>query len=242
MLKLINDILDFSKIEAGKFELIDVDFALRDTLSDAMTMLGVQAHKRGLELVYHIPPEVPDAVTGDPGRLRQILVNLVGNSIKFTDKGEVAVTVKSEPRTEKGALLHFSVQDTGIGIPEDKQQLIFRAFEQADGSTSRKYGGTGLGLAITSRFCQLMGGEIWVDSEVGQGSTFHFTLPVKVREDVVQPSSAPATELLRGLPVLVVDDNAASRMVLEQVLLHWEMRPTVVDSGEAGIISLTQGF
>ncbi len=238
LLKLINDILDFSKIEAGKLDLIDVDFALRDTLSDAMTILGVQAHKKGLELVYHVPSEIPDAVIGDPGRLRQILVNLVGNAIKFTDKGEVAVSVKGEPQTEKQTVLHFSVRDTGIGILKDKQQSIFRAFEQADGSTSRKFGGTGLGLAITSRFCKLMGGEIWVESEVGQGSTFHFTVPFKLSADGMHPSAPPDSARLRDLPVLVVDDNATNRQVLEQVLLHWEMKPTVVDSGKAALVAV----
>ncbi|MEW6351373.1 MAG: PAS domain S-box protein [Thermodesulfobacteriota bacterium] len=235
LLKLINDILDFSKIEAGKFDLIDVDFALRDTLSDAMTILGVQAHKKGVELIYHVPPEIPDGVIGDPGRLRQILINLVGNAIKFTDKGEVAVSVRSELRTEKETVLHFSVRDTGIGIPKDKQHSIFRAFEQADGSTSRNYGGTGLGLAITSRFCELMGGEIWVESEPGQGSTFHFTVPFKLAPEAPQPSVLPDMKRLKDLPVLVVDDNATNRQVLEQVLLYWEMSPTVVDSGKAAL-------
>jgi PAS domain S-box-containing protein len=238
LLKLINDILDFSKIEAGKLELIDVEFGLRDTIGDAITMLAVQAHDKNLELLYHIPPEVPDAVTGDPGRLRQILVNLVGNAIKFTEKGEIVIRVDSASETQSDVFLHFTVADTGIGIPPDKQEKIFSAFEQADTSTSRKYGGTGLGLAISSRFSQLMGGKLWVESEVGKGSTFHFTVRLHLQSDRVAPRVAEEISSLKDLPVLVVDDNATNRKIIEQILVYWEMKPTVVDSGRAALAAM----
>ena len=176
LLKLIEDILDFSKIEAGKLELIHAGFSLRDSLADTMTMLAAHAHKKGLELVYDIPFDIPDALVGDPGRLRQILVNLVGNSIKFTQGGEVAVSVETESETDNHASLHFTVRDTGIGIPIEKQHKIFEAFEQADGSTTRKFGGTGLGLTITRQLVKMMGGRVWVQSEPDKGSQFHFTV------------------------------------------------------------------
>ncbi|MEW6347491.1 MAG: response regulator [Thermodesulfobacteriota bacterium] len=240
LLKLINDILDFSKIEAGKLDLINVEFSLRDAIADTMTILAVQAHKKGLELVCHVPPEIPDAVIGDPGRVRQILVNLAGNAIKFTDQGEVGVSVSCESQIGREIVVHFLVRDTGIGIPEEKQQTIFRAFEQADGSTSRKYGGTGLGLAISSRFCDLMGGRIWVESEIGQGSRFHFTVPLRMQAGQAVPCIPEETVTLKDLPVLVVDDNATNRTILEQILLHWGMKPTAVDSGKAALEEITR--
>ncbi|MBI5251033.1 MAG: response regulator [Desulfomonile tiedjei] len=235
LLKLINDILDFSKIEAGKLELIDVDFGLRDTIADTMTMLAIQAHKKNLELVYQISPEVPDAIIGDPGRLRQVLVNLIGNAIKFTDQGEVVLGIQSGVESQNAVHLHFTVTDTGIGIPSGKQEKIFREFEQADGSTSRKYGGTGLGLAISSRFCEMMGGKIWVESEVGKGSTFHFTVRMALQKGgIVQITDGQISDL-KGLSVLVVDDNETNRRILEQILRYWGMHPTVVDSGSGAL-------
>ncbi len=187
LLQLLNDILDFSKIEAGKLDLDEVNFALRDRLGHTLDTLAIRAEQKGLELACRIDPEVPDRLVGDAGRLRQIVVNLVGNAIKFTGQGEVVVEVSSAAATngEAGSpaigdqsnsvLLHFAVRDTGIGIPLEKQHLIFQAFAQADSSTTRKYGGTGLGLTISQQLVELMGGRIWVESEPGRGSTFHFT-------------------------------------------------------------------
>lgn len=238
LLKLINDILDFSKIEAGKLELIDVEFALRDTIADTMTMLAVQAHKKDLELVYQVSPDVPDALIGDPGRIRQVLVNLVGNAIKFTEKGEVVVRVQSGIEQRDEAHLHFTITDTGIGIPPEKHEKIFREFEQADGSTSRKYGGTGLGLAICSRFCEMMGGKIWVESEVGKGSAFHFTARLHLQKVTMAQPSTEDISNLKELSVLVVDDNATNRKILEQILLYWGMNPTVVDSGKGALAAI----
>src|SRR6202453_3683406 len=176
LLALINDILDYSKIEAGKLEIDAIDFNLADSVGNTMKTLSLRAHQKGLELAFEIGPEVPDAVIGDPGRLRQIIVNLVGNAIKFTEQGEVVLHVETESRTAEDIRLHIIVADTGIGIPAEKQTAIFAAFNQADGSMTRKYGGTGLGLTISSRLVQLMGGQIWVDSKPGQGSRFHFTV------------------------------------------------------------------
>ncbi len=189
LLSLLNDILDLSKIEAGKLDFETIDFNLRDTLEDAIKGLSLRAHQKGIELACHLLPDVPEAVQGDPTRLRQVVVNLVGNAVKFTATGEVVLRVDSGEPAEDDALLHFSVSDTGVGVPFDKQQSIFEAFSQVDGSTTRKYGGTGLGLTICSRLVEMMGGRIWVESEPGQGSTFHFTAlfplqkiaPTKVR-------------------------------------------------------------
>ena len=167
LLGLINDILDFSKIEAGKLELEKISFSLRDCVANTLTTLAIGADNKGLELVYRIPMSIPDAVVGDPGRLRQVLVNLVGNAIKFTAKGEIAINAELELETDSGVCVHFSVTDTGIGIPPEKQAKIFHAFEQADGSTTREYGGTGLGLTVSARLVEMMNGRIWVESEVG---------------------------------------------------------------------------
>lgn len=238
LLGLINDILDYSKIEAGKLELVDLEFGLREAIADTMTILAAQAHKKNLELLYHVPPEIPDDIVGDPGRIRQILVNLVGNAIKFTEKGEVVVRVKSTLTSDTEIDLHFSVSDTGIGIPPDKQDKIFHSFEQVDGSTSRKYGGTGLGLAISSRFCQMMGGKIWVESEEGRGTTFHFTLCLRLAQHRATPTPPKEVINLRDMPVLVVDDNATNRRILEQILLYWGMKPTVVEGGREALAAL----
>jgi len=238
LLKLINDILDFSKIEAGKLELVEMEFRLRDAIADVMTVLAVQAHKKGLELLYHIPPDVPDALVGDPGRLRQILINLVGNAIKFTDRGEVVVKVELASEAPDEYRLHFSVSDTGIGIPAEKQESIFHAFEQADSSTSRKYGGTGLGLAISSRFAEMMAGNIRVESEVGKGSTFHVVVRLSPQRRGDQSPVTLEMADLRGLPVLVVDDNATNRKILEETLIHWGMKPTLADGGQAALAAM----
>jgi two-component system sensor histidine kinase/response regulator len=209
LLQVINDILDFSKIEAGKFELDPTPFGLRDSLGATMRALSLRAHEKRLELICHIGAEVPDGLVGDWLRLRQVVTNLVGNAIKFTERGEVAMRVIVEGESAETICLHFSVRDTGIGIPPDKQQIIFEAFTQADSSATRSFGGTGLGLAITSQLVALMGGRIWVESDVGTGSTFHFTVSL-------EKHSGPAPKLLTGrvdlerLPVLVVDDNATN--------------------------------
>ncbi len=174
LLNIINDILDFTNIEARKLHLENVEFNLRDNLDDTLKALALRAHQKGLELACHVRPDVPETVVGDPGRLRQIVVNLVGNGLKFTERGEVVIRVERDSRDDEGVRLHFTVTDTGIGIPAEKQRLIFEAFVQADGSMTRKYGGTGLGLAISSQLVEMMGGRIWTESEVGKGSTFHF--------------------------------------------------------------------
>jgi signal transduction histidine kinase/CheY-like chemotaxis protein len=227
LLSIINDLLDFSKIEAGKLDLEEINFSLRDCLVDTLKTLAVRAHEKGLELAYHIPSDVPDALVGDPGRLRQIIVNLVGNAIKFTEKGEVVVFVNTEWQTDDEVCLHFAVKDTGIGIPPEKQRIIFDAFTQADGSTTRTYGGTGLGLAISKRLVEMMKGKIWVESEVGKGSTFHFTAQFGLQKGVPQEPMVESVEL-KGLPVLVVDDNETNRKILKEVLTNWGMKPTTV--------------
>jgi two-component system sensor histidine kinase/response regulator len=237
LLELLNDILDFSKIEAGRWELESIDFSLRDTLEMALKTLAIRAHRKGLELVYHIPAAVPDGLIGDPGRLRQVVVNLIGNAIKFTEQGEVVIWVTVEWHIETEVSLHFMVTDTGIGIPSDKHQLIFTSFTQADNSMTRRFGGTGLGLAISSGLVAMMQGRIWVESSVGQGSTFHFTARFGIRPEAWTQSSA-AHDGLRALPVLVVDDNATNRRILEEQLSSWGMRPTLVDGGQAALAAL----
>jgi two-component system, sensor histidine kinase and response regulator len=231
LLSLINDILDFSKIEAGKLEIDRINFPLRETLENILRTLALRAHEKGLELACRVNPQIPDTLVGDPDRLKQILINLVGNAIKFTFMGEVIVNVEAEAQAGEMVDLHFAVKDTGIGIPADKQQMIFSAFTQADASTTRQFGGTGLGLAIVKRLVEMMGGRLWVESEVTKGSTFHFTLPFPwSKEPAVLPPPAEAAHLI-DLPVLVVDDNATNRRILEEILSKWGMRPVSVESG-----------
>ena len=239
LLELLNDVLDFSKIEADKWDLESIDFSLRDELGVAFKTLAIRAHGKGLELAYHIPAAVPDALLGDPGRLRQIVVNLVGNAIKFTEQGEVVMHVTVEWHTENDVALHFAVTDTGIGIPPDKQRLIFTPFTQADNSTTRRFGGTGLGLAISARLAAMMGGNIWVESEVGKGSTFHFTARFGFQSSVT-PHQSSSWASLQNLQILVADDNATNRRILEEQLTSWGMRPTIVDSGQAALAALYQ--
>jgi signal transduction histidine kinase/CheY-like chemotaxis protein len=238
LLTVVNDILDFSKIEARKLELAPQGFLLRDSLGDALKTLAFRAHDKGLELAFHVTPQVPDAVVGDLGRLRQVLLNLVGNAIKFTDHGEVAVRVAVDAAHDHEVLVRFSVTDTGIGIPREKRELIFEAFTQADGSTTRRYGGTGLGLTIASQLVALMGGTIWVESEMSKGSTFHFTARLG-RERRAEPRT-PVRERatlaeLEGLRALVVDDHLTNRRIFEEVLSHWGLRPTLADGGAAAL-------
>jgi len=238
LLTVINDILDFSKIEAGKLEFESIPFDLRDRLGEIMQTLGLRAHQKGLELIYDVHPDVPSTLSGDPGRLRQILVNLVGNAIKFTEQGQIVLQVEIESVAADKACVHFSLRDTGVGIPAEQQEKIFEAFSQADQSMTRKYGGTGLGLTICSRFVEMMGGRIWVVSQAGQGSTFHFTANLSVQA----PLSEQATPLhptgLRNLPVLIVDDNFTNRQVLSGIVAQWGMIPTAVEGGRAAMLAL----
>jgi len=264
LLAVINDILDFSKIEARKLQLEAIEFSLREHLGDTMKSLAMRAQQKGLELAYHVPPAVPDWIIGDPGRVRQIVLNLIGNAIKFTERGEVVVDVSVESvgvrgqgtgvREDKAAgssltpdpctltptekvCLHFLVRDTGIGIPPDNLGQIFEAFTQVDRSTTRKYGGTGLGLAISAQLTAMMDGRIWAQSEVGQGSTFHFTACFEIGKGHSKPSALEPLNL-HGLPVLVVDDNATNRTILEEMVCTWGMRPSVVDSGKAALAAM----
>ncbi len=238
LLTLINDILDFSKIEAGKLDLEAIDFSLREGLGEALKALGFRAHQKKLELIWSVEADVPDRLSGDLGRLRQVVVNLVGNSIKFTQEGEIAVEVGKEAQEDHRVTLHFRIRDTGIGIPGGKQAMIFGAFTQADGSTTRKYGGTGLGLAITSRLVALMGGKIWVESEAGRGSVFHFTVHLGVSE--VQPVRIERGDpgSLRGLHVLVVDDNKTNSTILAGMLGSWGITADCVGSAKEALAAL----
>jgi PAS domain S-box-containing protein len=236
LLAIVNDILDVSKIEARRLVLDRAPFSVRDAVEDAVRLLAPRAHAKGLELACHIPPDLPDALVGDPGRLRQVLVNLVGNAIKFTEHGEVIVRVAAERVTAEEAVLRFTVADTGIGIPYDKQWQIFGAFVQADSSTTRRYGGTGLGLTISAQLVELMGGRIWIESEPGVGSQFHFIAQFGVQEQGAAASES--VEHLHDLRVLVVDDNASNRKILEEMLAGWRMKPTGVDSAAAALDAL----
>ncbi|HKS96188.1 MAG TPA: response regulator [Terriglobia bacterium] len=237
MMTVLNDILDFSKIEAKRLDLEQIEFNLPDCVSETVKTLAVQAHQKGLEFSYEVAPEVPESLKGDPDRLRQILLNLLGNAVKFTERGEVALYVDRAEEAEDSVVLHFRVADTGIGIPEDKHQVIFEAFAQADNSSTRKYGGTGLGLAIASRLVHMMGGQIWVASDPGQGSTFHFTTRFRRAKETV-PSALPPTPVLAGVQALAVDDNATNRRILEKILTRWEMKPTLASSGQSALKQL----
>jgi PAS domain S-box-containing protein len=230
LLTVLNDILDFSKIEAGKLDLDTIDFGLRDCVGDTMKILSLRAHEKGLELACHIAPDTPDLLIGDPLRLRQILMNLVGNALKFTERGEIVVDVGVAEESADAVCLHLAVRDTGIGIPAEKLPLIFEAFTQADGSTTRRFGGTGLGLAISSQLARLMGGRLWAESEVGRGSTFHFTACFgrSAQETLTQEGLRVDLE---GLPVLIVDDNATNRAILEEILAYWQMSPNATANG-----------
>jgi CheY-like chemotaxis protein len=265
LLGIINDLLDFAKIEAGKLELHPDDFSLQAALGDTLRALAVRSHKKGLELIYQVRPDVPDALVGDAGRLRQVLLNLVGNAIKFTDEGEVDVRVELDgsegrgqgtevsgqrsgdffpdlcPLTSDSVGLRFTVRDTGIGIPPEQQGRIFRAFEQEDTSTTRRYGGTGLGLTIAARLVALMGGAVTVESEPGRGSTFAFTARFGLQPHPSEPPAARPPVLLHDLPVLVVDDNATNRRILEEWLRGWQMKPVAVADGVAAMDALWHG-
>ncbi len=234
LLNLINDILDFSKIEAGKFELEEIDFDLRNLVEDVLEMLAPKAHQKGLEIDYLLPFAVPSQLRGDPGRVRQILVNLIGNAIKFTPKGEVTVTIALESETEENAAIRFQIQDTGIGIPPDRMNLLFQSFSQLDSSTRRKFGGTGLGLAISKQLVQMMGGSIGVESQEGRGSVFWFSANLA--------KSRNKSEVLQVLPkearkkaILVAADNATLREMICELLKHWGLRYLEASGTENGV-------
>ncbi len=240
LLNVINDILDFSKIEAGKIDLEAIDFNLRESLEATLKTLALRADEKGLELLCEVAPEVPEVVRGDSSRLRQIVTNLVGNAIKFTDVGEVAVKVQVQAKDGAGCVCLFTVADTGIGIPKDKRESIFDPFTQADTSTTRKYGGTGLGLTISTRLVGMMGGKIWVESEMGRGSQFHFTARLgAVDAKEIKLGTIAPTELLRGVKVLVVDDNRTNCRILEGMLTRWQMKATSVNGGAAALVQLS---
>jgi CheY-like chemotaxis protein len=238
---VINDILDFSKIEAGKIDLETLDFNLRDSLEATLKTLALRCDEKGLELLCEIAPEVPEVVQGDSSRLRQILVNLLGNATKFTAEGEVGLKVELRAEEAGNQLLQFTVSDTGIGILPEKQKLIFDPFSQADTSTTRKYGGTGLGLTISSRLVAMMGGEIWLESQVGRGSQFHFTVQFKSSENKASLETKASPEILRGVKVLVVDDNRSNRRILEGMLGRLEMKAKSVEDGEEALTELSAG-
>jgi|GEM_PF-3217470 len=241
LLTIVNDVLDLSRIEAGKLTLASIAFKLSDCLEDTLESLEIQARAKGLELAHFIPKDVPRALIGDPGRLRQVITNLVGNAIKFTAQGKVAVAVETASRSMEKACLVFTVSDTGIGIPPDKQRKIFGAFEQADSATSSRYGGSGLGLAISSQLVEMMGGgRIWLESEAGKGSSFHF----KARFALPKPSALRAlpavVEKLRDMPVLIVDTDKAGGAFLAQTFRNWHMVPTQVSEGKEALARIEQ--
>jgi two-component system sensor histidine kinase/response regulator len=238
LLQVINDILDFSKIEAGKLDLDPIEFELRATLADALKPQSIRAQRKGLEFLTQVAADVPDALFGDPTRLRQILLNLVGNAVKFTDRGEVEVRAAVEARQGSELTLHFYVRDTGIGIPKEKQRLIFESFTQVDGSTTRNYGGTGLGLAISAQLTDMMGGHIWVESESGSGSTFHFTLGFRLMTEANERTESALQVEWEGLSVLAVDDNLMNRRILQEMLANLGMKPVLAESADTALAML----
>jgi two-component system, sensor histidine kinase and response regulator len=242
LLTVINDILDFSKIEAGKIDLEMIDFNVRDHLEATLKTLAFRGDEKGLELLCEVAPEVPEIARGDSNRIRQVVVNLVGNAIKFTDEGEVALKVRVDAEEGSDRILHFTVSDSGVGIPAEKLKLIFEPFSQADNSTTRKYGGTGLGLSISAHLVEMMGGKIWVESEVGRGSQFHFTARLATSESTIEVGTIAPPEILRGVKVLVADDNRTNRRILEGMLKRWEMKPTSVGAGEDALIALSSAL
>jgi signal transduction histidine kinase/CheY-like chemotaxis protein len=235
LLAVLNDILDFSKIESHRLELEPEVFALANLVSDLLKPLTVRAEQKGLELIGEIAADVPAALVGDPHRLRQVVMNLVGNAIKFTERGHVAVAVSVEKANEQTAFLHFTITDTGVGIPREKQASIFEPFVQADGSTTRRFGGAGLGLTIGRALAELMGGRLWVESEPDRGSTFHFTASFGIGE---LPQADHPDTLLLQLPVLIVDDNAVNRRIFVESLTRWQMKPTAVEGGREALEAL----
>jgi signal transduction histidine kinase/CheY-like chemotaxis protein/ligand-binding sensor domain-containing protein len=240
LLTILNDILDFSKIEAGKLDLDSVEFHLRESLEESVRTLALRAHEKNLELVCDVAEDVPETVIGDPTRLRQITTNLVANAIKFTERGEVVLEVSVAERNGGAVVLHFVVRDTGIGIPKEKQQAIFAAFTQADASTTRKYGGTGLGLTISARLVEMLGGRIWVESDPGRGSRFHFTVRLEIGHGAENAQPELSAEHLTGTAVLIVDDNATNRRILSDSVGHWGMAPAVAKGPHEALAMLRE--
>ncbi len=238
LLTVINDILDYSKIEAGKVELEAIDFNLRDCAEEVLKTFASQADERGLELLCDIAADVPEMVEGDPGRLRQIILNLVSNAMKFTHHGEVMLKVEVESEEHDMRVIQFTVADTGIGIPAGKQLSIFSPFTQADSSTTRKYGGTGLGLSISAHLVSVMGGRIWLDSEVGKGTEFYFTVRLKVLDKRPEPRSSVTLQALQGMRILVVDDHRTNRSIVEEILKRWGAQTTCAEGGGQALTAL----
>ncbi len=243
LLAVINDVLDFSKVESGRVELEYLPFSLRESIGDAVKSLALRSHDKGLELALDVSPDVPDWLVGDAGRLRQVVINLVGNAIKFTHEGEVVVAVRNTPSASNGTrTLQFCVSDTGIGIPPEKLDKVFEAFEQADASTTRNYGGTGLGLAIVRRLVDLMRGRIWVESTPGQGSRFYFTVDLEICQDPPPERPAARRAALKGTRALIVDDNATNRRILDEVLKSWELLPTACEGASEALSQLREAY
>ena len=242
LMKILNDILDFSKIEARRMDLESIPFSLRDTLGDTISSLAYSAHKKGLELTYLIPKEIPDDLVGDPGRLRQILINLISNAIKFTSKGEVQILVQSESIQAKKISIHFLVKDTGIGIPPEKLDSVFESFTQADGSMTRRFGGTGLGLSISSQLVELMNGRIWAENRQDRGSVFHFTAEFGIQKTPAKKPVPAKLNHMRGFPVLVVDDNPVNRNLLKELLLSWHLKPYLASSVRSALNMMTRAY
>jgi signal transduction histidine kinase/DNA-binding response OmpR family regulator len=238
LLTVINDILDFSKIEAGRMDLDPVHFNVRDQLEEAVRSLAMRAHEKGLELTLEVEEHVPDYLVGDSVRLRQVLINLIGNAVKFTASGEVGVTARLDSADDAQVGLSFAIRDTGIGIPKEKQAAIFEPFSQADGSTTRRFGGTGLGLTISTRLVRMMGGSIWLESEPGLGSCFHFSASFGVAVEIEPPDANEAS--LVGTAALVVDDNAVNRRILADLLRQWHLRPVAVPGGLEALAALRE--
>jgi CheY-like chemotaxis protein len=237
LLNLINDILDLSKVEAGHLELESIDFDLSEVIDKTIEILAMRANEKGLELACHLAPDVPCALVGDPTRLSQILINLIGNALKFTEKGSVIVRVTNDPDKHVSGAIRFSVSDTGMGIPEDKLETIFERFTQAHVSTSRQYGGTGLGLAISKHLAERMNGRIWVESTVGQGSTFYCTVTLKPQASSTPPK--PTCHMnLTGVRTLVVDDHPTNRLILRETLGAWGALVSEAGSGAAALEEL----
>ena len=239
LMSIINEILDFSKIESGKLEILPTKFQLRESIGDTLKSLALQVHERELELIWRVAPSVPDHLLGDAARVRQIIVNLVGNAIKFTKQGQVFVDVQCAALTESTAELQFSVSDSGIGIAAEKLEAIFDPFEQADASTTREFGGTGLGLAICKDLVEIMGGKIWVESEEGAGATFYFTINFGLPSGVSHESNQQLSSIA-AMPVLVADDTPTNRLVLEELLKDWGLDVDVVPNGQEAIDLLTR--
>ena len=240
LLSVINGILDFSKIESGGLELEARPFSLRELVAEAARSVGVAADTKGLELSYRVAPDVPDHVVGDDGRLRQVLLNLMSNAVKFTGRGQVVLEIEKEWQQAEELALHGVVRDTGIGIPPERREAIFEPFTQADGSTTRQFGGTGLGLTISSQIVTSMGGAIWVESEVGRGSAFHFRVRLESPAPATLPPVRPEAATLQGLRILVADDVAINHRILEEMLRAWGCEPTSVGSGEVALTALAE--